>query len=83
MAEEKIITINLRKELTKVPKWKKAKQAMKILKKNLKKQTKSEVKLDKNINEKIWSRSIENPPTKLRVKIIKVDEKSFKAELIK
>jgi large subunit ribosomal protein L31e len=83
MAEEKIITVNLRKELKKVPRWKRAKKAVKILKEILKKQTKTEnLKIDKALNEKIWSRSSKNPPTKLRIKIVKVDDKTSKAELI-
>lgn len=79
---EKIVTINLRKRLIKTPRWKRAKQAAKILRGTLERRTKGEIKLDKTINEKIWSRGIENPPSKLRIKITKVDEKTFKAELL-
>jgi len=83
MVEQKIVTINFRKKLVKVPKWKRAKQTTKILREILEKQTKGKVKFDKTINEKIWSKGIENPPSKVRVKIVKVDEKNFKAELVK
>jgi len=83
MAEQKIVTINLRKKLVKVPRWKRAKQATKILREILEKQTKGKVKFSKTINEKIWSKGIENPPSKVRIKIVKIDEKNFKAELVK
>ena len=83
MVEEKIITVNMRKELTKVPRWVKAKRAVKILGKFLEKQVETEnLKIDKKLNEKIWSKSIKNPPAKLRIKIIKVDDKTYRAELV-
>lgn len=83
MAEEKIVTINLKKELVKLPKWKRGKLTARILEKKLKKMTKIEnLKIDKSINEKIWSGSIEKPHAKFRVRITKVDEKTSKAVLI-
>lgn len=82
MVEEKILTINIGKRLIKVPKWKRTGKALRIIRGILEKQTKTKVKIDKNVNEKIWKRGIENPPTKLRIKIVKVDDKTSKAELI-
>ena len=46
MAEEKIITINLRKEIKKTPKWKRSKSALKILRERIEKIAKTEVKID-------------------------------------
>jgi large subunit ribosomal protein L31e len=83
MAEEKIIMVNLRKELKKVPRWTRASKAVRIIKEILEKQIETEnLEIDKNLNEKIWSRSSKNPPVKLRIKIVKVDEKTSKAELM-
>jgi large subunit ribosomal protein L31e len=83
MAEEKIITVNLRKELTKVPRWTRAKRASKFLKEILAKQVETEnLKIDKILNEKIWNRSSENPPAKIRIKIVKIDDKTSRAELM-
>jgi len=82
MAEEKIATVNLRKELTRTPKWKRSKLALKILREKLKKITKTEVKIDSSLNKRIWSKGMENPTTKLRIKIVKIDEKTSRAELI-
>ncbi|HKZ45316.1 MAG TPA: 50S ribosomal protein L31e [archaeon] len=79
--EEKIITINIRKKVLESPKWRRSSHAAKILTDILKKRLKTEVKLSKEINEKIWSRGMKNPVTKLRIKIMKVDEKTSKAEL--
>lgn len=80
--EEKIITINIRKKLLKTPKWKRASQATRILREALKKRVKTNVKLSKDINEKMWAKGIEKPLSKLRVRIVKVDEKTYRAELI-
>ncbi len=81
MAEEKIMVINLRKKVLERPRWERSKSTLTILKDVLKKQTKTEkIKIDKNLNEKIWSRS--KPLTKLRIKIIKSDDGSVKVELV-
>ncbi|MEM7821408.1 MAG: 50S ribosomal protein L31e [Candidatus Aenigmatarchaeota archaeon] len=81
MVEEKILTINIRKGLVKTPNWKRAKEAMKIIKKELEEKVKGEVKIDKRLSELIWSSGIKKPRTKVRVKITKV-EKGFLAEPI-
>lgn len=79
--EEKVITINIRKKLLKMPKWRRASHAARILREVLEKKFKTKIKLSGSINEKIWAKSIENPVSKLRVRIVKVDEKTYRAEL--
>jgi ribosomal protein L31E len=82
MPEEKIITINLRKKLLKVPRWRRAKDQMKFLKELLKKKIKAEnIKIGKGLNEKVWSRSASNPVMKIRIKLTK-DDKTTTAELM-
>jgi ribosomal protein L31E len=83
MAEEKIITLNLRKQVVKIPAWERSSKAVKILRDALQKKTKiKKIKIEKSVNEKIWSRSIKNPVTSLRIKVTKIDDESGKAELI-
>lgn len=83
MVEEKIVTINLRKKIIKKARWKRSKSILRVLKEILKKQTKSEkIEISKKLNEKIWSRSSEKPPTKLRIKLVKSDDGSVKVELM-
>lgn len=83
MAEEKILTINLRKKLIKVAKWRRAKDYVKFLREKLKRNFKTEkIKIDKKLNEKIWERSIEKPLLKIRIKAVKLDDGSIKAELM-
>lgn len=82
MVDEKILILNLRKESLKVRKWKRSSGLMKILRANLRKHTKAkELKIDKSINERIWSSGIEKPIVKLRIRIKKVDDNTAKAEL--
>lgn len=83
MVEEKIITINLRKKVIEKARWKRSESIVRLLKDVLKKQTKAEkIKIDKKLNEKIWRRGAEKPPTKLRIKLIKLDDGSVKVELV-
>jgi len=79
--EEKIITVNIRKKLLRTPKWRRASHAARILRDTLKKRLKTEVKLSKDINEKIWAKGIENPASKIRIRVVKIDEKTSRAEL--
>jgi ribosomal protein L31E len=82
-AEEKIITVNLRKGLKESPRWNRAKKATANLRKILKRHTKAEkIKIDKKVNEAIWRKSIERPAYKLRLKITKTDSKTAKVELL-
>lgn len=81
--EEKILTFNIRKKVLRIPKWRRGIETTKILREKIKKVAKSEkVLIDKKLNEKIWSRGIEKPLTKIRIKLVKLDEKTTRAELV-
>ena len=83
MVDEKILTINLKKRIVNGPKWRRSSYGMRIIRELVKKHSKVEnVKIDKSLNEKIWSKSVQNPPTIFRLKILKVDDKTVKAELL-
>lgn len=82
MAEEKIITINIRKQLKSSPYWQRSRAAAHIVRDILERHTKKEIKIDKSVNEEIWKRSIQHPATKLKIKIISVDNKTARAELV-
>lgn len=82
MADEKIITINIRKKLKEAPYWRRSSSAARIVKEMLQKHSKKKVKLDGSINEKIWQRSIQHPQMKLKIKITSIDDKTAKAELV-
>lgn len=82
--KDRIITVNLRKELLKKPDWKRSKDFVHIFKALIKRQTKAEkIKMDKDLNKKIWRRGARKPPSKMRIKIVQIDDKSVRVELAK
>ena len=83
MADEKIITINIRKKLKEAPYWRRSDSASRIIRDILQRHSKKKIKIDKSLNEKIWERSIQHPQTKLKIKIISIDDKTARAELVK
>ncbi len=74
MAEEKIVKINIQKELLKVPRWERRGKIFAILRRRLKN---SELKIDQDLNEKIFTEKI----YKLRLKLVKND-KNVTAKLV-
>jgi large subunit ribosomal protein L31e len=40
-----------------------------------------DVKIDRSINERVWSRGSEKPPSKIRVRAMKMDDGQVQAEL--
>ncbi|MFZ5954894.1 MAG: 50S ribosomal protein L31e [Nanoarchaeota archaeon] len=74
---EREYVIPLRRKVQKVPRYRRAKKAVKVLKEFLAKNMKVEerdfgkIKIDKFLNQEIWFRGIKNPPAKIKVKAIK------------
>ncbi len=81
--EEQIFTIPLR--ITKsVPRTKRSPRAIKAIKEYVKKHMRVEeedVWIDPMVNEAIWGRGIQNPPKKLRVKALKLEEGEVEVSL--
>src|SRR3989344_5060271 len=77
---EREYIIPLRKEWMKVPRYKKAKKAVKAIREFLARHMKirdrdlKKIKIDRYLNEEIWFRGIKNPPAKIKVKAIKEGE---------
>lgn len=79
--EERIYIIPLR-DVLRTPRWKRCNTAMKDIRAYLAKHMKSEdVKLDRTINEKVWSRGSEKPPHKIRIRAMKLEDGQVQAEL--
>ncbi len=82
MAEEKIVTINLRKEIIETPRWKRSKAAIRALRAILERRLKSKkIKIGKSVNEKIWAKGAQKPPSKIKIMIIKSDD-GFQIEAV-
>jgi len=79
--EERIYTIPL-KAVKKAPRWKRSNRAIALIREYLMKHTKSEyILIDTTINEKVWARGSQKPPSKIRVKVTK-EEDVIRAELV-
>jgi len=87
---ERIFTINLRKATLNAPRWKKSKRSVAIVREFLKRHMKAdEIKIGSSITEKIWESGNQNPPNKIRIKVVETEEgegeekkKVIKAELL-
>ena len=78
-AVERTLTINLRKEIMKVPDYKRAKKAVTAIREFLQRHMKAEakdVKIGKYLNLKIWEHGIKKPAHKITV-IAKKDDKGI------
>ncbi|MGV8162588.1 MAG: 50S ribosomal protein L31e [Candidatus Nanoarchaeia archaeon] len=75
---ERNYTIPLRKNFVKVPKYYRSKRAINHIKAFIVRHMKvaeEDIKLGKNLNEKVWMHGIKNPPGKVKVKVIKDNDK--------
>jgi large subunit ribosomal protein L31e len=79
--QEHVYIIPLR-DVRRSPRWKRSNTAIKDIRKFLGKHMKSEdVKLDKSINEHVWERGSQKPPSKIRIRAMKFDDGQVQAEL--
>jgi large subunit ribosomal protein L31e len=79
--EERIYTIPL-SAVKKAPRWKRSNRAIALIREYLIKHTKSEyILIDTTINEKVWARGSQKPPSKIRVKVTE-EEDIIRAELV-
>ncbi len=78
---EKIFTVPLRKGWLKVPKYRRGKKAIGVLKSFLLKNLKKDVKIGKHLNSEVWMRGNRKPPARVKVRI-EEEKDSVVAELI-
>jgi len=75
MASEREYVINLRREILKVPRYRRTPKAVKAVKQFVAKHMRiperdlNKVKLDKWLNQELWFRGIQNPITKIKVNV--------------
>ncbi len=79
---ERIYTIPLR-DVKKAPRWKRSNRAIALVRDFLLRHTKaSYVVIGNSLNERIWSRGAQKPPSRVRVRVTKEDEETVRAELV-
>ncbi|AHF80534.1 50S ribosomal protein L31e [Thermococcus paralvinellae] len=75
VGDEVIFTVPIKKIKKIAPRWKRAPRAVKFVREFVARHAKAEeVIIAPEVNEKIWERGIEKPPSKLRVKVKVVEE---------
>ncbi|MEK6891217.1 MAG: 50S ribosomal protein L31e [Nanoarchaeota archaeon] len=80
---EREYIINLRREILKVPRYRRTPKAVKGIKQFIAKHMKivdrdtNKVKLDKWLNYELWHKGIQNPPVKIKVKVKREGENVF------
>lgn len=80
--DERIYTIPLR-AVKKAPRWKRSKRAIALIREFLIRHTKAEyLILDNALNEKIWERGSQKPPSRVRVRVTREEEDTVRAELV-
>ncbi len=73
---ERVYTINLRRT-REVSRTKRAPYAVRLIRKFVARHMKvdlSQVKISNEVNEAIWARSIEKPPRRIKVKVVKYED---------
>jgi large subunit ribosomal protein L31e len=81
--EERVYTIPLGR-VWNVPRQERTPKAVRVIRAFTKKHMKTEdIKIDNELNEFIWRRSIEKPPRRVRVRITKNKEGTVKVYLVK
>lgn len=79
---ERTYNVPLRKEYMKVPNWKRTEKAVVAMKQFLVRHMKSEdVRIGKDVNEKIWQHGIRNPPHHVKINVRKDEKGVVFAEL--
>jgi len=83
VGEERIYVIPLRK-VKNVPKMKRSPRAMREVRAFLERHTKTDtIIIDRSINERVWSRGIQKPPSRVRVKVVKEEYEVEEGKLLR
>lgn len=84
---EREYIINVREEISKVPRYRKTEKAVTAIREFLMRhmkvydKDKDKIKLSKWLNEYLWKRGIRNPPTKIKIRAVKFSDGIIEAEL--
>jgi len=81
---ERVYSLKLKHKMKRYPRWLRSKKAMKYLRKFLSKHMKVDtenIKFDPKLNEKIWERGAQNPPSRIKIRAVKFDDGMVEVEL--
>ncbi|WP_462272915.1 50S ribosomal protein L31e [Methanohalophilus sp.] len=83
IVKEQVYTIPLR-DAKMAPRWKRTTRAMTLVKKYLVRHMRAspnQVKIDSSINELVWDRGAEKPPSSIRIRAAMFEDGEVQAEL--
>ncbi len=83
MDDEMIFTVPLRK-VKMMPRTRRAPGAIKLIRSFLVKHLRIEedsIWIDETLNEKIWERGIQKPPSRIKIKVVETEEEIFEVKL--
>ncbi len=84
MAEQRIMTIHLRKAMEAVPVYRRAAAAVKFIGSFVKRHMKADkVKIDVSVNDEVFRSGVKNPPVRMRVLCSRDDKKVVTVSLVK
>ncbi len=81
---ERVYSIRLKHKMKRYPRWLRAKKAMMFIRNFLSRHMKVEpdkIRIDPSINEKVWERGAQKPPSKIRIRAVKFEDGVVEAEL--
>lgn len=80
MADEKLLTFNLRRFFNKAPNYKRSSKAIRALTALIARHMKvklEDVRISSELNSKIWERGRKNPPAKIKIKATIMEKKAY------
>ncbi|MFP3945612.1 MAG: 50S ribosomal protein L31e [Halobacteriota archaeon] len=81
---ERVYSLRLRQKMKKYPRWLRTKKAARYVRNYLSKHLKADpenIRINESLNESIWSRGVQKPPAKIKVRAVKFDDGVVEAEL--
>lgn len=81
---ERVYSIRLKHKMKRYPRWLRAKKAIRYIRRFLSRHMKvdpDKIKIDPSVNEKIWERGAQKPPSKIRLRAVKFEDGVVEVEL--
>ncbi|HIP25245.1 MAG TPA: 50S ribosomal protein L31e [Archaeoglobus profundus] len=81
---ERVYSIRLKHKMKRYPRWLRAKKAIRFIRKFLSRHMKvdpDKIKIDHSVNEKIWERGAQKPPSRIRLRAVKFEDGVVEVEL--
>lgn len=81
---ERVYSLRLRQKMKKYPRWLRTRKSTKYVRDFLSRHLKADpesIRIDESLNERIWSKGVQKPPARVKVRAVKFDDGVVEAEL--